>query len=497
MKEKIIKFLKAWGGYINFLGPFFAILFFFLPFVSHAAILASQPDNNGTITAPNGWTIFSSATTTVTYPDLYFKMHMVNKGSLNGISDLGEIFTNNGGTGNFHVDCVYSVTDPTNCDNDYSGVTNGSDFIEHYSSVTFTGSQNVGYAFSFTGVVLSAKLAGTPGFYCLATTLAEAQTCSDTPTGPSISFLFPVQSTSTPWFSSWLFNLSGLIATHTYTAQVHWQLPNEYPNISFQPTYGPVFGDQSAPFSGTSTGVLAIPHPTRDLQTLNSVSAPHNDYIVNATVYLNDVTVGGPFINSNFISYDQFLNLQVGNSTVGGQPVVGTSTYIITGVDSFGNVQNTSTINDTVVGQSAATSTTACLYPAGGITDIGGGIAFGLCNAGQFLFTPSGNFTAAFQSGLAQFQATFPFSLVYGIHNTLASSTNEFTASTTDSIDIPVPEQLTPYISSTVALVNSSTINNIVGGGTNGDTFHALVFAIEGGIMILGTVVIIYLQIAG
>lgn len=301
---------------------------------------------------------------------------------------------------------------------------------------------------------------------------------------PFLNFLYPTNGTTTPPFTQWLVNVYNLQAGPTYSISIHYT-PIVNPNTN----NNPIYADTSLPFTSTSSNIV-IPH-TAQITSLGSVTST---FTVNATAYLTEtVSNGSGIIGSTTISFTAIPRLSTNNGVT-----IGTSTVVTPTLNASGTLSLNVGTDTTDYGNLAGGAATDKCTPASSPTDVGGGIAYGLCAAGQFLFTPNSNFTYALQTGYTSIGGAFPFSLVFGIHNVLESSTNQFTNTSTDmAIVLPAPAGFVASGTPPVPLLNSSTLLALAGGGSNGASFKDLMMTIEGALFIVGAVMILYLQVAG
>jgi len=92
--------------------------------------------------------------------------------------------------------------------------------------------------------------------------------------------------------------------------------------------------------------------------------------------------------------------------------------------------------------------------PAEDWTDIGGGLFYALCSAGQFLFTPSQTSVTNLETSIQQFQNVFPFNLYFGIVGDLVSSTDSENVATSTPLTLKIPNLSG---SGTVTLFNATS----------------------------------------
>jgi hypothetical protein len=238
---------------------------------------------------------------------------------------------------------------------------------------------------------------GFDGLYgCLASTVAEAVNCTpSTPSPPSISFLYPVDGSTTPQFSPWLVQVENMTSTNHYSAIVHWSMRNHIANpsnlvgVSFQFSGNqvgpPSFSDSVSDFFGNSTGTVPIPKADRDLYSYPLV-IPANDDLWSASAYLYDTTQGGGFLASSTISFTMLRYGAIYDGVVG---KVGTTTYYIPQINASGTLQITTTTNNFTGGLPSSAEGSSTCVAATGITDVPGGLRYGLCETALLLFDPN------------------------------------------------------------------------------------------------------------
>lgn len=88
---------------------------------------------------------------------------------------------------------------------------------------------------------------------------------------------------------------------------------------------------------------------------------------------------------------------------------------------------------------STSTEIEECETP-GGFTDIGGGISYGFCKVGKFLFTPSEYSTGRMFNAFEKFKTVFPFGYIFAITDALqAQIADSETGTTNSTLTLSVP----------------------------------------------------------
>jgi len=406
---------------------FFAISFglFFIPFLSHATVCGSQTTNTGN--SNFGGTRFNVTFTchTGTPNDLIYGKWIAGSGGVTNaygvnqtiredtVGDLGmapDWSTDNGVTWHTSAD-MNGISAGTTFITRSESV-GGNDFfgqnIEFYSA----GNQNTGFA----------GVSGGTSYYILGTTLCDVISCGGGST--SVSFLYPANNSTTPPFSPWLFSISGISATNTYSMSVHYTRGTECITgtaITWQdilyPTggtcggltspgvqyYGGVFSDSISSFYGNTTGTVPIARPDRDLNYAQN-GADRDTW--NAAVYLTNDTLGGQLVATSSISFTMLR--YAGKYDVLGA-VNGTTTYYLPSYVG-GMLTVTSTQNSFSTQYGANTSST-CPNDT-----------FGFCTLTNFIFTPHTSYSNALQEQLAITKTRFPINMVYTFVDTASSS---------------------------------------------------------------------------
>jgi len=121
-----------------------------------------------------------------------------------------------------------------------------------------------------------------------------------------------------------------------------------------------------------------------------------------------------------------------------------TSTY-------YGNVITSSTVISYSINSVNEPNVMECT-PAEDWTDIGGGLRYGLCSAGIFLFYPSEESMTNLGDKFSSFQDVFPFNLYFGIAEQFATSTANQSATST-----PLQLKISNWSGGNVTLFSASS----------------------------------------
>lgn len=195
--------------------------------------------------------------------------------------------------------------------------------------------------------------------------------------------------------------------------------------------------------------------------------------VANATLYdITNFSISQSL--SNFIvatTSEAFTLLPSGNGSNA------TTTFLYTYPDNAtsSGVLIHSLINPTFL--DVSTSTYYCNGP-NNITDIGGGIAYGICAAIKFAFVPSQTSFQFLQDSVGQFEGVFPFNVTFGLANTVQQQLANASGTTDLYFTFPPPFALT------VPILTSSTMSNAIGATTTNMIFTTFKNAIHIGTLI-------------
>ena len=284
----------------------------------------------------------------------------------------------------------------------------------------------------------------------------------------SVSFAYPTPGMTTAPFNNFVLTFGNLTSTDEYGVSINYFIPQtSYSNWTPMQT---LLGGQLENYGlavprtalGLSTAASTTPEVAiaylYDLQNFQIPDALPPFVVATGTTEFGQIAAnmnGGGNGTTTYLYVLPFGNASTGITAV----VTGTTTIPI------GYVQNS-----TPVGTVYAPS---CPAPTG-ITDIGGGIYWALCNAGYILFAPQTSIQTYLSNSYTAFQSAFPFSVIFGLHNLFSEAVASGTTSGASTISLTMPAFVPTIGGDTLTLVNSSTLKNAI--GTN--NFNTL-FALE------------------
>lgn len=102
----------------------------------------------------------------------------------------------------------------------------------------------------------------------------------------------------------------------------------------------------------------------------------------------------------------------------------------------------------------------------------GDNLAYGLCSAGQFLFTPSDTSQAYINTAAENMKSVFPFNIFFSLKNSLSSAVE--TVSSTVSYDLYMNWKGSGGSSQQFPILTSSTLENAVGSSTKNMVFTGI-----------------------
>jgi hypothetical protein len=271
----------------------------------------------------------------------------------------------------------------------------------------------------------------------------------------ALSFVFPVNGTTTPAFSNFILSGANLTSTDEYYVTVNYYIPQ----------VSPVLTSQSVQLSGSQAlaqGFVVSKSPFNI--NLGNVTA---GIVANATLY--DVT--GFQVPDNLNNFVVATTTSIFTEIPNGNQSNQTTTYLqTTAFNSSGTivVGINSVLNSSV--PYIASSTSDCISVASSSNLIGATLAYGLCSAGQFLFTPQSNYTLGLTNAIESYQNVFPFSLYFSVLNGVIGSVNSSNVSTTSTLSMSVLGLNGSYInlgsltsSTDVTAFTTGVISNDVG----------------------------------
>jgi len=318
----------------------------------------------------------------------------------------------------------------------------------------------------------------------------------------SVNFIYPTNGTTTPPFNNIWVGVSGVVSSSFYSLTVQYSWPQFSGNSTAVGGLGGAllglgsnFPPQQFTVNGTGASLLAqgrlIPYLNNPFP---SGAASPNPVTVNATATLSLVDPNTGALTQ--VDQEGITFYQIPNYATSTYYLV-TNGYSSTSTTSTAPIYSLTTSTNPFIGitqNTVGSSTFYCAEPSN-ITDIGGGIAYGLCSAGNFFLSPSTNLTAYLQNGYQNIQNAFPFSIVFGIHNVIEQTasttisegqTNNYTAELSLGSTTPALAGV-----GTIVFLSSSTLVNLVG-QQGKDT----IFSVEDAIMWLLFGFALYKQVA-
>lgn len=201
--------------------------------------------------------------------------------------------------------------------------------------------------------------------------------------GPTVSFQFPVNGTTTSDFSTWYVNVSNMSTTVRYLTNVQYSL------VSSSLQYADSFG-------GVLTGTTYANLHWLKGQSLASPYSATSTWNATAYVTLADCT-------TNCVVASTSIQFTVNNNA----PILQNNTTSL-----IYNLASSS------VPTNNATDTNSCsnwTTPGSGIFDIGNGLLYAGCRLIVFTLVPGSNFTNALSASIQGFQGIFPFNLYFAV----------------------------------------------------------------------------------
>jgi hypothetical protein len=303
------------------------------------------------------------------------------------------------------------------------------------------------------------------------------------PPGPSLKFVFPTDGTTTPNFTNYILQLSGNV---TSTDSCYVVTEDFVPQVTGLRTLTP----QTFPCGWLQNSGIAVYKPTFGITVPNdATSSPPiiaRGFVYDVTDFQIPDNLDNFLIASATVEY-QIIPIQ---NTAGSNP---NATTTILNTSPWLNASGTFTGNAAItVSQSAApvpsvtSATFNCPTPSG-ITDIGGGVYWGLCNVAALLLVPNTSLTEYLTTGFQNFQQAFPFSVVFGIHTILTQNISTAVSSGTAVIALTMPSFVPDIGGRSMTLVGSSTLKNAVGAQNFSE-----IFALEDALMWIFEAYLVY-----
>lgn len=285
------------------------------------------------------------------------------------------------------------------------------------------------------------------------------------PTYSLVDLEFPQNntvSTTIPDFSNWVVSADNLNASSTYYFRIRYSLVSstaQAPSVYYTVRY-----DYSSITGATSVLAWTIPKTETLTPSIQDDSVIFN-WIVNVDL----------FSCLNFST-----NCYLGSS---GNYSIYTSRNSVTPTSTYSNLAAPFD-PDLIKFQSFVSSTYNC-PPAEDWTDIGGGIAYGMCQTFQFLFQPQfPELRQGLANGFNSVRASFPFSIFYSVVNAISTSTSELPNSQSFTVPFPI---LDGYGNS-LTFLTSSTAQNVIGS----DAKNAYFTVIENSLWIATGIIMLF-----
>jgi len=132
------------------------------------------------------------------------------------------------------------------------------------------------------------------------------------------------------------------------------------------------------------------------------------------------------------------------------------------------------------------TPTSTCTAPADW-TDIGGGINYGLCETVYGLFYPTNTSYATLQGSFQTLEAAPPFAYVFVPLQAMQTAGNNLASTTPQNLNYHLAlggyRNIIP--SSTITVISTNELNNLMGTSTDGIALHQQLFTVEDYVMLL------------
>jgi hypothetical protein len=271
----------------------------------------------------------------------------------------------------------------------------------------------------------------------------------------SVSFVQPVNGTTTEALENWLFKVNNVSTTRQYTDVIEWKV-NGYTEYLFdiksnwQGTYNPRYQSTQVGQQNPFISLLA-----------NATAS------VNATLYLFENRVDQTYDYTNGVLASTSIVYTLQNT---GKKLVNTIDPQL-GSSSQYEVQNNN--SPIPIGNQSGTTVYSQCGSAPALIDVGGGIFWGLCNGVYAIFYPSNIASNALISSTVQFNNVVPFSIFFDITGALSSSLNAYGNATSDGISIGIKGFRGEQVN--LATLNATTFYNFASSTTPSSTVHASV----------------------
>jgi len=268
----------------------------------------------------------------------------------------------------------------------------------------------------------------------------------------TITFSFPVEGTSTYPFDYWRINLTSLSTTSTYRTEIRWQAllnGNALSNI--------IVDKSPYLFAPLASTTLLIPKTTIGI------------YVPAGTTSTQIQAWGYLYNQNNLIQDSATIIFNILRDSI----TSATTTFVYVTTSTQQNVNTQNTANPFVAYAINNTSSSSPCNKPDGITDVGGGIAYGGCEIFNFLFKPIGYSDSLLATEYDKIKSVAPFSIFFDTYKIVSSTLSNYNATSTNGFDINILGYNNE--TRTIVTINSSSLWGKFNASTSQETAEASV----------------------